>query len=70
MIVLHPSECDDAKRAAVAEALGPDNVIEAGDGWVDPARAVEVLAERGLRQVLCEGGPTLMGDARRGRRAR
>ncbi len=61
VIVLHPSECDAGKRAEVAEALGPDNVIEAGDGWVDPARAVQVLAERGLRQVLCEGGPTLMG---------
>jgi riboflavin biosynthesis pyrimidine reductase len=60
LLVLHPRGCDDAKRAVLAEALGPDNVIEAGDGWVDPARAVEVLAERGLRQVLCEGGPTLM----------
>jgi riboflavin biosynthesis pyrimidine reductase len=61
VIVLHPSQCDDGKRAAVALALGADNVIAAGDGWVDPARAVQILAERGLRQVLCEGGPTLMG---------
>jgi riboflavin biosynthesis pyrimidine reductase len=60
VLVLHPRGCDDDKRAVIAEALGPDNVIEAGDGWVDPARAVEVLAERGLRHVLCEGGPTLM----------
>jgi riboflavin biosynthesis pyrimidine reductase len=60
VLVLHPRECSDAKRAVIAERLGADNVIEAGEGWVDPARAVEVLAERGLRQVLCEGGPTLM----------
>jgi riboflavin biosynthesis pyrimidine reductase len=60
VIVLHPSECDNAKRAKIAEALGADNVIEAGDGWVDPARTVEVLTARGLPQVLCEGGPTLM----------
>jgi riboflavin biosynthesis pyrimidine reductase len=60
VLVLHPRDCSDAKRAAIAERLGADNVIEAGEGWVDPARAVDVLAERGLRQVLCEGGPTLM----------
>ena len=60
VIVLHPSNCDDARRASVVEALGADNVIEAGEGWVDPARALEALAARGLRQVLCEGGPTLM----------
>jgi len=28
---------------------------------VDPAAALSALAERGLRRVLCEGGPTLMG---------
>ncbi|AKK27294.1 pyrimidine reductase family protein [Mycobacterium sp. EPa45] len=28
---------------------------------VDPAVALVALAERGLRRVLCEGGPTLMG---------
>ena len=48
VIVLHPSECDDAQAGGVAAGARADNVIEAGDGWVDPARAVEVLAERGL----------------------
>jgi riboflavin biosynthesis pyrimidine reductase len=60
VLVLHPSDCDDARRAAVVEALGADNVIEAGEGWVDPARALDMLRARGLTQVLCEGGPTLM----------
>ncbi len=30
-------------------------------GEVDPAVALGVLADRGLRRVLCEGGPTLTG---------
>jgi riboflavin biosynthesis pyrimidine reductase len=29
---------------------------------VDPAAAVDVLADRGLRRVLCEGGPQLLGS--------
>ena len=27
---------------------------------MDPALAIAALADRGLRQVLCEGGPSLM----------
>lgn len=60
VLVLHPHDCDQTKRSAVVEALGADNVIEAGDGWVDPERALAALTDRGLRQVVCEGGPTLM----------
>lgn len=52
---------------ALAERLGEDSVVRAGGfagdpGAVDPQRAVAALAERGLRRVLCEGGPSLMGD--------
>jgi riboflavin biosynthesis pyrimidine reductase len=42
--------------------LGEDNVIIEGDASVDLAAAVDVLADRGLRRMLCEGGPHLMRD--------
>ena len=45
-----------AVRAAGAE------VVYAGEGaGVDPARVPRVLAERGLRRLLTEGGPKLLG---------
>lgn len=34
-------------------------VVAAGDGRVDLARALDLLAERGLRRVAAEGGPGL-----------
>ena len=39
----------------------PDAVV-AGRDEVDLAGALDQLADRGLRHVLCEGGPTLLGD--------
>lgn len=36
------------------------DLIVAGDGQVDIARALDALAERGLRRVSCEGGPRLL----------
>jgi riboflavin biosynthesis pyrimidine reductase len=43
-------------------------VIVAGEGDVDLAAALDVLAERGLRRVSCEGGPHLLaGVAAAGR---
>ncbi|MYY07569.1 pyrimidine reductase family protein [Streptomyces sp. SID4919] len=51
-----------ADRVAAARAAGVEIVI-AGDGAaVDPARAVRALAERGLRRLLTEGGPRLLGQ--------
>ncbi len=38
------------------------DVVVAGDAQVDPAKAVDALRERGLRHVLCEGGPSLFGS--------
>jgi riboflavin biosynthesis pyrimidine reductase len=38
------------------------DVIEAGTGVVDLDAAVAGLAERGLMRILCEGGPTLLGQ--------
>ena len=49
----------DAGRAAIAARHA--DVIVAGDRVVDLALALERLAARGHRVVLCEGGPTLLG---------
>ncbi|MGW0121399.1 pyrimidine reductase family protein [Streptomyces sp. NPDC003327] len=51
-----------ADRVTAARAAGAE-VLFAGEGaGVDPARAVTVLAERGLRRQLTEGGPRLLGQ--------
>jgi len=45
-----------------AEAAKVADVIVAGEETVDLGQALDELAERGLRRVLCEGGPHLLGD--------
>ena len=47
-----------AKRDLVS--AGPDLII-AGDDVVDLRAALRTLAERGVRGIDCEGGPTLFG---------
>jgi len=42
--------------------LGEEQVIVEGDENVDLAAAVDAMALRGLRRILCEGGPHLMRD--------
>lgn len=37
-------------------------VVAAGDDRVEPAALLEVLRRRGLRRILCEGGPSLFAD--------
>ncbi|MFD5323256.1 pyrimidine reductase family protein [Streptomyces sp. NPDC127092] len=50
------------ERRAEAERAGAEVVI-AGDGpGVEPERAVAALAERGMRRLLTEGGPRLLGQ--------
>jgi riboflavin biosynthesis pyrimidine reductase len=46
------------RRDALAEVA---DVVVAGDERVDLAAALAELAARGLRSVLCEGGPGLFG---------
>ncbi|HET9657822.1 MAG TPA: dihydrofolate reductase family protein [Kineosporiaceae bacterium] len=41
---------------------GADRVLVAGEDRVDPRLAVAHLAARGLRRILLEGGPHLLGD--------
>jgi riboflavin biosynthesis pyrimidine reductase len=48
-----------ADRRAALETVA--DVLTAGDDEVDLAAGVSLLAERGLPQVLCEGGPHLFG---------
>jgi riboflavin biosynthesis pyrimidine reductase len=50
----------DPKRRAEAEQVA--HVIVAGEDRVEPAAALQALAQRGYRNVLCEGGPTLLGE--------
>lgn len=49
-------------RVAAAEKAGA-RVVTAGDGvGVEPARAVQALAELGFTRLLTEGGPRLLGQ--------
>lgn len=57
--------CASAPADALAHAraqLGAASVLVHGEETVDLAAAVADLAARGLPRVLCEGGPTLLGD--------
>lgn len=47
--------------ARLREVAGSDAVVVTGADEVDLLAALDALAERGLRRVLCEGGPTLLG---------
>ncbi|TAJ46765.1 MAG: pyrimidine reductase family protein [Herbiconiux sp.] len=53
-----------APREARTRLSEVATVIDAGDehGRVDPSLVRTALLDRGLAQVLCEGGPSLFGD--------
>jgi riboflavin biosynthesis pyrimidine reductase len=51
-----------ADPANLEQAAQVADVIMSGDRQVDLAVALDALAERGLAQVLAEGGPTLLGQ--------
>ncbi|MHC5260781.1 pyrimidine reductase family protein [Streptomyces sp. UC4497] len=56
-----------ADRVAAARKAGVE-VLIAGDGAaVEPDRAVAALGERGLRRLLTEGGPRMLGQFVAGR---
>ncbi|MFP5020448.1 dihydrofolate reductase family protein [Pseudonocardia phyllosphaerae] len=57
-LVLTTAAAPAARRDAIAAAGG--EVVVLGD--LSPATVLGALAARGYRQVLCEGGPTLLGD--------
>ncbi|GGM55974.1 hypothetical protein GCM10012275_28890 [Longimycelium tulufanense] len=58
-VVLTCAAAPAERRQELAE-LGVD-VVVAGTDDVEPAAALAALAERGLRRVLCEGGPAWFG---------
>lgn len=58
-IVICPADLPEASVAPLREVA---DVIGAGTGSVDLTAAVAALRERGLRQILCEGGPHVFGD--------
>jgi riboflavin biosynthesis pyrimidine reductase len=58
-LVFTSAGADPARRKELAAVA---DVVEAGRERVEPAGIVRALAERGLLQIHCEGGPTLLGS--------
>ncbi|WP_372698012.1 pyrimidine reductase family protein [Arthrobacter sp. JSM 101049] len=58
----HLITCSAANPERVAEAERFATVIVAGEDRVEPATAMQALADLGHRVVLCEGGPTWLGE--------
>ncbi len=58
-IVITHAGSPPERRAELAEVA---DVLVCGERAVDPAVMVRDLADRGLGQILCEGGPQLFGD--------
>lgn len=54
--------CEAAPGDRLARARGVAEVLVVGRERVDVAVMLRALTERGLRTVLCEGGPTLLGE--------
>ncbi len=48
--------------SAARDRLGADQVLVCGEDEVHPRYLVEALRARGLQQLVCEGGPTLLGS--------
>jgi len=58
----HVITCEAAAPERRAEAEECAELIVAGQDRVEPTAAMQALAERGHRVVLCEGGPTWLGQ--------
>jgi riboflavin biosynthesis pyrimidine reductase len=54
--------CAAAPTDQLAQAREVADVLVAGDESVDPGELMSQLAKRGLKRVLCEGGPTLLAE--------
>jgi riboflavin biosynthesis pyrimidine reductase len=57
-LVLTCAAADSARRAALVRTC---EIVDCGDETVEPALVRAALADRGLRRVLGEGGPTVLG---------
>lgn len=58
-IVVTCASSPDARREELSRSV---EVLVCGRGAVDLRQAQEQLAERGLRRLLCEGGPSLLTE--------
>ena len=58
----HVITCTAADPVRRAEAEKVATVVDAGRDTVEPAAALRALADLGHRVVLCEGGPTWLGE--------
>ena len=58
----HVITCEAADPERRAQAEEAAEVIVAGDDRVEPAAAMQALADLGHRVVLCEGGPNWLGE--------
>jgi riboflavin biosynthesis pyrimidine reductase len=58
-IVLTVASAGASRRRALSEVA---DVIDCGETWVEPAQLLAALTARGLLQVHCEGGPSLLGS--------
>jgi riboflavin biosynthesis pyrimidine reductase len=58
----HVVTCTAADPDRLAQAEAHATVVMAGDDRVEPAAAMAALAALGHRVVLCEGGPTWLGQ--------
>ncbi|MCC3762251.1 pyrimidine reductase family protein [Glycomyces sp. TRM65418] len=58
-ILIVPADLAESRIEPFREVA---DVIAVGTGAVDLSLALAALRERGLRQVLCEGGPHVFGD--------
>lgn len=58
----HVITCAAADSARLAEAEEFATIIIAGEERVEPEQALQALADLGHRMVLCEGGPTWLGE--------
>jgi riboflavin biosynthesis pyrimidine reductase len=54
--------CEDAPTSRLGRARNVAEVVLAGRDRVDPTLAIARLSELGHRVVLCEGGPTWLGQ--------
>ncbi|MGH8881451.1 MAG: dihydrofolate reductase family protein, partial [Stackebrandtia sp.] len=58
-IVITPADLDPKLLDEISTVA---DVVAVGTGDVDFAEAVDQLRQRGLRQILCEGGPHIFGE--------
>ncbi|WP_327150573.1 pyrimidine reductase family protein [Nocardia sp. NBC_01329] len=59
-LILTTAAAPAERKRALADAGA--EVIEIGDEVIEPRAVPEALTARGLRRVLCEGGPQLFGS--------